>query len=147
MKLFIFITSTLALFSCTRDRTEEIEQAMRDYDRHILRMDADSIGASFLPDGKSGGEGQPFIIGPDSIANFIKSFQGLKVLDQQSTSQFIELNADSANQKGTYKQRVLLLEKGDTLELEGQFEATWVNVNKSWKLRKMYTGHYTNKKI
>jgi SnoaL-like domain len=148
MKKLIFIFIVLTLFSCTHDRSLEIEQAMKNYDRHLLHIDADSVAASFLPNGKTGGEGQAYIVGQDSIRKFLKSFQGVKVLEHHSTSQSILMNADSANQKGTYRQVLTFLEKGDTLELGGQFEATWVAVsNTSWKLRRMYTSHYTNKRI
>ncbi len=147
MNKLLFLLIVLALSSCGRNRSAEIERAMMNYDRYLLHQDADSIASVFLPEGKLGGEGQAFVVGADSIHKFLKSFQGVKVLENRSTSQSIKLSGDSANQRGTYRQVITLLEKGDTLELGGQFEATWVEVKKYWKLKKMYTSHYTNRKI
>ena len=147
MSKFLLLVAALSVISCRRDRNLEVEIAMKSYDRYLLHQQADSIAGIFLPNGKLGGEGQSDIIGADSIRKFLLAFQTVKVLENRSNSQSIQLSGDSANQKGTYKQVITFIEKGDTLELGGQFEATWVEVNKAWKLRRMYTSHYTNKRI
>ena len=52
-----------------------------------------------------------------------------------------------AHQIGEYQQVIVLLEKGDTLQLTGHFDAIWIEVEKSvWKLKTMYTSNYTNRK-
>ena len=147
MKLIFFFLLVFIFFACERNRTDEVKSALQRYDQFILSMQPDSLAACFLPDGKLGGEGQPAIVGQDSIRIFLKSFQGAKVLKNESTSSKIEINGEVAHQMGEYQQVIVLLEKGDTLQLTGHFDATWIEVEKSvWKLKTMYTSNYTNRK-
>jgi hypothetical protein len=57
------------------------------------------------------------------------------------------MKGDSAKQQGTYTQ-VVRLSNSDTLELKGDYTANWIAAGKKqWLLQRMYTEHYTNRKL
>ena len=126
----------LILSSCNKGHSRnEIESAMKRYDHLLQKMDADSISLIFTPDGDLGDAAH----GRDSIKKFLSGFTNVKVLEQNSTSDSIQINADSSTQKGTYIQ-VDVLSPGDTARLKGDFTAKWVwNKNTGWLLQKITT--------
>jgi len=56
------LITLLALPSCLPDERNEIERVMKAYDNHLLRMDVDSIEATYPIDGKLGN-----VVGRNSI--------------------------------------------------------------------------------
>src|SRR5947209_9184873 len=109
---FIIALVFTALFSCSTKihNKDEVDMAMKKYDRLIQEMNTDSIALLYTEDGDLGN----LVHGRDSIRKFLNSFQGFKVLSQSSTTESINISVDTALQKGTYHQ-VAVTPKNDTL--------------------------------
>ncbi len=67
MRISFIIILSAVIYSCSRDRTSEVDHAMRSYDKLILHLATDSVAQLYAPDGELAGEGQNPIIGRDSI--------------------------------------------------------------------------------
>jgi hypothetical protein len=129
----VVIITMIFLCSCNHDMTMQIKKAMKVYDRLILNMDADSLANLYTIDGELGKEA----IGRDSIRNFLKSFKDIKVLDYQSETKSIIIYGNTAQQIGTYRQKVAV--KYDTLELKGKYSTMWMLIKGNWLIKKMST--------
>jgi hypothetical protein len=131
-----------ALFTVTfisgyaQNKTEAgVEQAMKTYDRFILSMNTDSITLLYTADGELGKMAK----GRDSIRNFLNRFKDFKVLSQNSETNKISIDQDSAIQTGNYRQTVIIPSK-DTVSVKGSFTALWIwNPTKGWQIRRMET--------
>ena len=134
-KKALCLTVMLFLVSCARHKAEEVDAAMQYYDRLLLKMDADSIALIYSADGELGSAAK----GRDSIRNFLSSFKDVKVESQESHTDSISINVDSAWQSGTYHQRARLSDK-KTVEVKGKFTAKWIwNPKSGWLLKRMDT--------
>jgi hypothetical protein len=125
------------LISCVTSKKNEkgVELAMKQYDHLILKLDADSIALLYAPDGDLGNIAH----GRDSIRNFLLTFKNLKVLSQTSNTTFLKFSGDTALQKGTYQQTVVVAAK-DTVNVKGEYTATWIWIPKSgWHIKHMET--------
>ena len=112
-----------------------VERAMKRYDHLILGMNADSIAQIYTPDGELGKMAK----GRDSIRNFLQGFKNYRVLSQTSETHSISLEGDSAFQKGTYRQTVIIPSK-DTVTVKGNFTAFWIwNPVYGWQIHRMET--------
>lgn len=112
-----------------------VELAMKNYDRLILGMNADSIAMIYTPDGELG----TIAKGRDSIRIFLSSFKNFRVLSQSSETNRISIDHDSAYQTGTYRQTVIIPSK-DTVSVKGNFTAFWIWMKGSgWLIRNMKT--------
>lgn len=137
MRYLFFFYAFLLFDSCTTSNHNKqgVEAAMKYYDHLILTSDADSISLLYTPDGNLG----DIAVGRDSIRKFLSSFKNIKVLSQSSVSASIQINADTAIQKGTYQQSDLIAGK-DTVYVKGKFFATWQWMqDKTWHIKKMIT--------
>lgn len=142
--LLIFISC----LACARmpAQSTQIDRAMKQYDQLVLQGSYDSIANMFTLNAELQGENQASILGRDSIRKLLKSFQGASVLKYETTPQAISFGADTAVQSGSYFQ-IVRIHSGDTLELAGQYTATWIKENgQQWMIKKMYTHHYRNLK-
>ncbi len=137
---FVLLFGSCVLFSaCSNSRYNEagVKAAMQQYDRLILKLDADSIALLYTPDGNLGG----IAIGRDSIRRFLSSFKNIKVLSQSSTTSSIQIIKDTAVQKGNYTQSDLVGK--DTMHVKGEYIATWQWMGKNgWHIKKMATKSY-----
>lgn len=134
--VMLILATLLSLISCNskKHNKAEIESAMKQYDRLLLKMDTDSIGLLYTTDGILAGA-----IGRDSIKKFLASFKNVSVLSQSSTTNSIEINKDTAIQKGHYSQTDLIAGK-DTIRVKGEFIARWHWIQDSgWHLKQMST--------
>lgn len=124
------------LFSCKgKHSKDEIVQAMRRYDRFILEMQVDSIANLYTPDGNLGG----VAIGRDSIRALLHKFENIKVIFQESTTESINISADSATHTGSYRQTDILPQR-DTVTVSGRFVVNWKWLEKGgWHIQKMTT--------
>ena len=114
---------------------ETVEQAMQKYDRYILHMDVDSISQFYTPDGELGKMAK----GRDSIRSFLESFKKYKVLSQQSKTNLIKMNRDTALQSGLYTQKVIV-PVNDTVTMKGLFSAKWIWLDPTgWHIQRMET--------
>ena len=137
MQRILFFSAFLLFSSCASSghNKQEVEAAMKYYDHLILTSNADSISLLYTPDGNLGN----IAIGRDSIRKFLSSFKNIKVLSQSSISASVQIDADTAIQKGTYQQSDIIAGK-DTVHVKGEFTATWQWMpNKTWHIKKMTT--------
>ncbi len=139
MKLTVYIFSLFAFLaiSCQRNphTKAEIETAMRHYDSLILHTNATALADCYTLDGMLGDAAK----GRDSIRRFLEKYQSIKVLEQSSVSDSIFLNADTAIQKGRYRQADRL-PGGDTVHVKGSYTAKWVwNKQEGWRIKQMNT--------
>lgn len=112
-----------------------VEQAMKNYDRFLLSMNADSIAQMYAPDGELGQMAK----GRDSIRNFLNRFKNFRVLSQTSETDKISIQQDSAIQTGSYRQTVII-PSNDTVIVKGSFTALWIwHYANGWLIRRMET--------
>jgi hypothetical protein len=133
---FLCFGSCILLSACMGSRHNEtsVKTAMQQYDRLILKLDADSIALLYTPDGNLG----DIAVGRDSIRRFLSSFKNITVLSQSSTTTSIQITKDTAVQKGTYTQSDLV--NKDTLHVKGEYIATWQWLRKDgWHIKRMVT--------
>ena len=137
MKYSILLIVLLSfLYSCTENMHSKasVESAMKEYDRLIKNMDADSIALLYTPDGDLGNIAH----GRDSIKKFLSTFKNVKVLSQSSISDSVRIYGDSAYQTGTYKQVVIV--PPDTLTVKGLYFANWQWIkHEGWRIKHMET--------
>lgn len=134
--LFCFAAVFIACKSSAPVHTkQEVEDAAKYYDHLILNSDADSIALLYTPDGNLG----DIAIGRDSIRNFLSSFKNVKVLEQSSISKSIVVSKDTAIQKGSFEQMVIMNGK-DTVRAKGNFTATWQWMDNGWHIKKWISG-------
>ncbi len=129
------------LVSACADRKGEIEAAMRQYDKLIFHIAADSLADSYIPNGKMGGKGMKWQIGRDSIRKFLKSFNsaGIHLISNGTKAKSITFNGDTAIVDGSYEQKAKLAQ-GDTGVYTGTFTAKWLKSTEGrWLLAQMYT--------
>jgi len=134
---FILFFFTITMQSCMQPKADPlvIEQAMQNYNRHIISMNVDSIASSYTEDGQLG----DIATGRDSIKKFLAKFASFKVLSQVSTTDSISIHQDTATQKGHYAQTVIV-PAHDTISVKGQFTATWLlQKNGDWQIKHMET--------
>ena len=112
-----------------------VELSMKKYDRLICKMDMDSIALLYTEDGNLGN----IAVGRDSIKHLLAKYKDFKVLSQASKTSFLKVSGDSAQQKGTYRQTVILPAK-DTITVKGTYTASWQWIKGAgWHIRKMET--------
>ena len=117
----------------------EVQQALAHYERLSLIMAHDSIAGLFTPDGAMAAAGQAPIVGPAAIRAHLHSFAGFHVLANRLTADSTRVRGDSAQQTGTFWQRVRL-PAGDTVEVHGRFTAEWIRLGgQGWRLRRLAT--------
>ena len=136
-RFFIFTVFALMMLLCCKQQhnQKEVELAMKQYDHLIQKMDMDSIALLYTADGDLGSMAH----GRDSIRKFLAGFKNMKVLSQISTSDSTTINADTALQKGFYKQTVIV-SANDTVRVKGAYTATWLWVPENgWLIKKMET--------
>jgi hypothetical protein len=133
--LIVFLISPI-FFSCnsTRQNEKGVDAAMNQYNNYIQKMDLDSLALLFTPDGHLGNIAH----GRDSIKAFLSKFKDFKVLSQNSTTNSIKINRDSAIQDGDYHQTTIIPKK-DTVKVSGTFTATWIYSKTGWHLKRMLT--------
>ena len=139
MKKVLILLMTVALVqSCgTKDRVhekKEIDEAMREYDRLLQKMDPDAIASLYDEEGDLGDQAH----GREAIKKFLSGFASINVLEQHSTTDNIEMLGDSAVQAGSYVQ-IDVVDKKDTITVRGTYTALWRWDGDAWKLKRMET--------
>ena len=135
--LLSFILTAMVLPACHsgKHNRDTVVQAMQQYDRLIMKLDADSISLLYTPDGRLGEIAQ----GRDSIKKFLSSFKNVRVLSQSSSTSSIIITGDTAIQKGGYTQTDVIAEK-DTVKVKGTYTAIWLWLPKNgWHIKQMTT--------
>jgi uncharacterized protein (TIGR02246 family) len=135
------IGAALAVVGCRSTATPEvtIEAALAHYASLAAAMQHDSIAALFTPDGELATEGQPAITGPEAIRAHLHSFVGYHVLSNELVANTTRASADSADQAGTFRQRVQV-PAGDTVSVQGRFTIRWIRDRAgAWRIQRMAT--------
>ncbi|HVU18460.1 MAG TPA: nuclear transport factor 2 family protein [Candidatus Didemnitutus sp.] len=109
------------------------------YEDAIRHMDYDAAADLFIANGKLLNPGRPEIEGRELIRVFLKSFNGFKVIENSDQANSTVVEGKSAQQSGTYAQTVTIPE-GDTVHVQGKFEAWWVlDYDGEWRLARLET--------
>ena len=117
----------------------QVEARLQRYAFLTMRMDHAGIASLFAPDGRLLRPGQPDLVGPDSIRVFLSSFLGYHVLEEHIAAETTTVRADSAQQTGTWRQRVQLPD-GKVVEVHGRFATHWMRDNSDeWMIKSMGT--------
>jgi ketosteroid isomerase-like protein len=136
---FLFVIGCLfqvILISCATGKHDKngVESAMKQYDRLLQKMDPDSISLLYTKDGDLGNMAH----GRDSIRKFLSGFKNITVLSQSSTTESIQISADTAFQKGMYYQKDVIGK--DTIAIKGTYTATWLwETQNGWLIKRMET--------
>jgi ketosteroid isomerase-like protein len=121
----IYIFFIISLFwNCSENKEQLVKDRMHYYDSQIVTMNASAISQIYSEDGMMlDPNGKVIQKGRKSIKNFLKTFQNMKVLHNNSVSEKIEIKGDSAFQSGMYTQ-VAVVDQ-DTFNISGKFVAKW----------------------
>lgn len=138
-KFILLLTISFLILSCA-NKESQVEQAMRDYDRFIFKMAADSLADCFTPTGQLGGIGSPLITGKDSIRRFLKSFDAsaIHMISNQSKIKSILFRGDTAILEGRFEQKAEVNKKASVYT--GDFTSKWLQDEQGrWLLQWMFT--------
>ncbi len=127
---------TVLLVSACATARPSVVDALAQYAAKVQAMDSEGIGASYTADGAMVSPGAPPVVGPAAIAAHLQSFSAFKVLEERMTPELTNQAGDSADQTGTYFQRVTLPSK-ETIEVSGRFQADWRFVDGQWRLQRL----------
>jgi uncharacterized protein (TIGR02246 family) len=120
------------------DRTE-VQGRLERYQALLLSMDSAGIAAMFAPDGEMVNPKQPPVKGRDAIQKFLSSFSDYKVLSNADTATSTLIDGDTAEQIGTYRQKVRSPD-GQLFEASGRLEIGWVRgPSGEWLIAQMAT--------
>jgi len=139
LKFFFTLAGfTGLLYACTNHAKESPEEVIKKYERFVLEMKADSIARLFTTDAEIGHEGQPPVVGRDSIYSFLSSFRNVRVIHNRDEIVSSSIRDDSAVVNGSYTQTVIVSGK-DTVNVAGKFTAIMVRNKNDWLISKMKT--------
>ena len=130
--IFLFFF-TLFIWQCAtlKPTNKDIETALNHYDNLIKKVDGDSIALMYTLNGDLGNSAH----GRAAIKKMLDGFKTFKVLEQKSTSNSIQINGESALQKGFYNQ-VAVVGK-DTYRIKKPFTVHWQWTNKKeWLIKR-----------
>ena len=118
---------------------EDVEAALRRYGDLVLAMDHAGIAALFEPEGEIVNQGRPPIHGRAAIETFLSGFAGYRVLENDIGADTTTIRGDTAEQVGTYRQRVRAPD-GREISVTGGFDALWARApSGAWLIRRMGT--------
>ena len=116
-----------------------VGSALGHYSEIVLAMNHAGIAALFEPDGEIVREGQAAVHGRAAIDSFLSGFASYQVLANNLQPASTVVNGDTAEQVGSYQQRVRTPE-GKVLEVSGRFKVVWGRApSGEWLIRRMGT--------
>lgn len=117
---------------CTNPRVErmkadraEVQALLQRYSSLVLAMDSPGLARMFAPDGEMVNPKRPPVHGREAIQGFLESYSDYKVLVNEDTASSTLIDGDTAEQLGTYHQRVRA-PSGKVFETSGRLEIEWV---------------------
>jgi predicted ABC-type ATPase len=109
--------------------------AMKEYNRRLVGMNADSIALMYDEEGELG----DIATGRDSIASFLRKFQNVQVIRQGTVTDTIQFMHNRARHTGFYVQ-MDVFDKKDTVTVRGTFTTIWMwNERDGWRIKRMDT--------
>jgi ketosteroid isomerase-like protein len=126
-----FILFGLAAAGCASPKARQIEaekarvrDRLHTYEGLMLAMDIPGLTAMFAPEGEMVNPKRPPVHGREAISKFLGDYADFKVLANTDTPTSTLIDGDTAEQIGTYHQRVRSPE-GKEFETSGRLEIEW----------------------
>jgi uncharacterized protein (TIGR02246 family) len=127
-----FLTCAALLAGCVNPKVQRMESdkaavqaRLQHYAALMLAMDTSAIATMFAPDGEMVNPKQPPVKGRDAIEKFLSGYSDYKVLSNVDAATSILVDGDTAEQIGTYAQKVRTPD-GQLFEASGRLEIGWV---------------------
>ena len=139
-KPFYMLAISICVYSCSETSVKTSPQdVIKNYERLVLEMKADSIAQLFTTDAEIGHEDQSPVRGRDSIYSFLSSFKNVRVVDNHDQVVSSSITDDSAIVNSNYNQTMIVSGK-DTVNVAGKFTANMIcDKNRNWLISKMRT--------
>jgi uncharacterized protein (TIGR02246 family) len=116
----------------------QVTRALQRYSARIAAMDAPGVAAMYTPDGVWERQSGP-LYGREAIQNAVASTGGVRVLSNEMIMNHMSYNGPALLQVGEFRQ-TLRLANGKTANVEGRFEATWIQgPYGEWLIQRMVT--------
>jgi ketosteroid isomerase-like protein len=103
---------------------EQVRARLLRYEGLMLAMDIPALTAMFAPEGEMVNPKRPPVHGRDAISRFLGEYADFKVLANVDTPTSTLIDGDTAEQIGTYHQKVRSPE-GKEFETSGRLEIEW----------------------
>lgn len=127
-----FLACAVLVAGCVNQKAEKmkfdkavVESRLQRYAARVLAMDSAGMARMFAPDGEMVNPKGPPVRGPDAIRKFLESYSDYKVLSNEDTATSTLIDGDTAEQLGTYRQKVRAPD-GQLFETSGRLEIAWV---------------------
>jgi ketosteroid isomerase-like protein len=134
-----FVLAGCATRNDTKADRLRVEARLQLYSARLLAMDSPAIAAMFAPDGEMVNPRQPPVHGRESIAKFLAGFADYKVLSNVDEASSTAIDGDTAEQLGTYRQKVRSPD-GQLFDVSGRFEIAWLrNAAGEWQILQLET--------
>ncbi|HEY1848341.1 MAG TPA: DUF4440 domain-containing protein, partial [Opitutaceae bacterium] len=132
MKRILVLACALAAFGCESPKAKHadvdraaVQSWLRRYSDLMLAMDTQALSAMFAPDGLLANPKRPPVRGPEAIKKFLDGFADFKVLSNEDTAATTVVDGDTAEQTGTYSQKVRSPD-GQVFDTKGRLEVEWM---------------------
>jgi uncharacterized protein (TIGR02246 family) len=126
------LACTVLLAGCVNPKVEKmkfdravVEARLQRYAARTLAMDSAGMARMFAPDGEMLNPKRPPAHGREAIQKFLASYSDYKVLVNEDTASSTVIDGDTAEQLGTYHQKVRAPD-GQVFETTGRLEIGWV---------------------
>jgi ketosteroid isomerase-like protein len=117
----------------------QVQARLQRYQGLMLAMDIPGITAMFAPEGEMVNPKRPPVHGRDAIAAFLAGYSDFKVLSNLDTPTSTLIDGDTAEQVGTYRQKVRS-PGGKEFETSGRLEIEWARAaSGEWLIVQMAT--------
>jgi ketosteroid isomerase-like protein len=144
-KTTAFLACAFLLGGCVNQKVERmkfdkasVEAHLQRYAGLMLTMDTASLAGMFAPDGEMVNPKRPPVHGRDAIQKFLASYSDYKVLANEDTATSTLIDGDTAEQLGTYHQKVRAPD-GQVFETTGRLEIEWVRTSGHWYILQLAT--------
>jgi ketosteroid isomerase-like protein len=142
----VWLACVILLAGCVNPRVKKaeidkaaVEARLHQYEGLMLAMDFPRVAAMFAPDGEMVNPKQPPVHGRATIARFLSGYSDYKVLSNADTATSTLIDGDTAEQIGTYQQKVRSPE-GKVFDASGRLEIEWVRAAKGeWLIFQLAT--------
>jgi ketosteroid isomerase-like protein len=131
MKRLVVLLACAAMAGCVNRKEEKmkfdqaaVENRLQRYSALVLSMDSAGMARMYMPDGELVNPRRPAVKGRDAIQKFLEGYSDYKVLSNEDTPTSTMIDGDTAEQLGTYHQKVRAPD-GQVFETSGRLEIEW----------------------